>query len=146
MSPGTGWGPRHWVGTTLHPPGGHGKIGTVVRLARLAAILMLTALVASWPALTGTAPAQASEPLALQDQITDETSAQVLSDSPEAQEAVDDLRAQTGYRLFAVFVDSFDGLGYDEWADETADLSQLGDADLLLAVAVQEETYAVNVS
>lgn len=118
----------------------------MVRLARLAGALMLTALLAAGMTLVGSTPAQASGPLTLPDQITDETAAQVLGHSPEAQEAVDELQAETGYRLFMVFVDTFGGLDYEQWADETAELSQLGDADLLVAVAVQEENYAVNVS
>lgn len=118
----------------------------MVRFARLAGILLLTALLAAWPALAGPGTAYASDPLTLREQITDRTSAGVLGDTAEAQRAVDELRETTGYRLFVVFIDTFGGLSYEQWGDQTAELSRLGDADILLAVAVQQEDYTINTS
>ncbi|HLS15433.1 MAG TPA: TPM domain-containing protein, partial [Beutenbergiaceae bacterium] len=100
---------------------------------RITCILLLGVLLAAWPGLGGTAPAAADPPQALDDQLTDLTTDQVLTDGRgEAEEAIADLRAEADYLLFAVFVDSFDGMAFDQWADETARMSQLGDRDLLL--------------
>ncbi len=50
------------------------------------------------------------------------------------------LRAD-GTDLFVVYVDSFDGADGQQWASDTANLSQFGTNDVLLAVAVEDRTY-----
>ncbi|MGC0249346.1 TPM domain-containing protein [Pseudactinotalea sp. Z1748] len=121
----------------------------MARLSRIARALFAGVLLAAWFSVAGPtlAPAHAQDPLSLDEQLTDLTSDQVLdSGRAEAQDAVDELREETGYLLFVVFVDTFGGTNYDDWVDETANLSNLGDRDLLLAVAVQEEAYGVSIS
>ncbi|MCZ2827173.1 MULTISPECIES: TPM domain-containing protein [unclassified Modestobacter] len=94
--------------------------------------------------ITGLLPAgtaMAAQPVALDTPITDE--AGVLgADAAAAEEAVAELRAQTGIDLSAVFVPSFDGEEDDaDWAELTAMESELGDEEVLLAVATDEAEY-----
>ncbi|MGC0144760.1 TPM domain-containing protein [Pseudactinotalea sp. Z1732] len=121
----------------------------MARLSRIARALLAGVLLAAWFSVAGPAlaPAHAQDPLSLDEQLTDLTSDQVLdSGRAEAQDAIDELREETGYLLFVVFVDTFGGTNYDDWVDETANLSNLGDRDLLLAVAVQDSAYGVSIS
>ena len=85
-------------------------------------------------------PAAAVPPFRLADQVTDE--AGVLGGgTAQVEEALAELRADTGTQLFVAFVDSFDGADGDEWAAATAELSQLGRNDALIAVAVEDRAY-----
>ncbi|MBL7256881.1 TPM domain-containing protein [Actinoplanes sp. LDG1-01] len=88
--------------------------------------------------MAGPAGAQAPERLATQ--VTDR--AGVLDDRGAVDAALRDLQEKTGLQLFVVLVDSFDGTPAQEWTDETARLSDLGDRDALLAVAVTDRAYA----
>lgn len=88
----------------------------------------------------------ADDPLRLSEHLTDTTASSALSNGrAEAQRAIDDLREETGYDLYVVFVDSFDGTPAADWAHETAEISDLGQRDLLLAVAVQDRAYAFSI-
>jgi hypothetical protein len=64
----------------------------------------------------------------------------------DVRDALDRLFDQTGAKLFVVYVDSFtnpsDSL---PWADKAAELSGLGDADMLLAIATDDRNYALSV-
>src|SRR5918993_247450 len=83
----------------------------------------------------------AEGPMRLDTQLTDE--AGVLgSRQGEAQAALDELRNATGLQLFVVFVHSFDGDPAQQWTDETASRSDLGDRDGLLAAATRDRSYA----
>jgi hypothetical protein len=59
----------------------------------------------------------------------------------QVQQAVDDLYASRGTKLFVVYVDAFTGAAIDDWADDTAELSGLGTDDVLLAIAVDDRAY-----
>ena len=48
-------------------------------------------------------------------------------------------------QLWVAYVDSFSGVGAQEWADQTAELSDLGLSDVLLAVATEDRAYAYSV-
>jgi uncharacterized membrane protein YgcG len=85
-------------------------------------------------------PASAVPPLEVSDQITDEVAA-LGTGAAAAQEAVDELAADDDVNIYAAFVPSFDGADVDDWAQRTALLSELDESDILLAVAVSEETY-----
>lgn len=101
----------------------------------LVAVLAALALLLSAPA------AVAEPPTRLADQVTD--SAGVLSgDEARVRAALQELRTETGVQLFVAFVDSFDGVGAQEWADQVAQRSDLGVDDYLLAVAVEDRAYA----
>src|SRR4051812_9602957 len=112
-------------------------MGGMSRLLR--SIAVLSALVA--PVLIA-GPAAAEEPVALTEQITD--TADVLSDEPGDEQAIDQLRADQDIQLFVVYVDTFDGATGEDWARQTADLTGLGGNDLLFAVAVDDRAYGVH--
>ncbi|MBO0901221.1 TPM domain-containing protein [Cellulomonas sp. zg-ZUI222] len=65
----------------------------------------------------------------------------VLDDVPAVQDAVDEVRTETPYRLTVVYVDTFDGLSPDTWVQRTAEASGLGSSDAVLAVAVDDREY-----
>ncbi|MET1042843.1 MAG: TPM domain-containing protein [Microbacteriaceae bacterium] len=74
--------------------------------------------------------------------------ADVLGDgADEAQAAIDRLMADTDLGLYVVYVDEFTNPSERaDWALQTAELNQLGDNDLLLAVAVDDRIYQVDQS
>jgi hypothetical protein len=111
--------------------------GELVTTARRA-LLALTAVAA---VLLPPAPALADPPSRLATQITDRADA-LTSGRTSVDQALSRLQADTGIQLFVVFVDSFDGTPAQEWTDETARLSDLGDRDALLAVATGDRAYA----
>nr|WP_243851081.1 TPM domain-containing protein [Modestobacter marinus] len=83
----------------------------------------------------------AEQPVALEAPVTDR--AGVLgADADEVEDAVAELRAETGIALSAVLVPSFDGETDDaDWAELTAMESGLGAEEVLLAVATDEAAY-----
>lgn len=89
-----------------------------------------------------TLPATAEPPFRVDAHVVDRTSDGVLDgDTAEVEAAIEQLRSQTDLDLFIVFVDSFDGTPAEEWANQTAETSGLGNLDLLFAVAtVDRET------
>jgi TLP18.3/Psb32/MOLO-1 phosphatase superfamily protein len=78
-------------------------------------------------------------------QITD--AAGVLDDDErsEVEDALQRLLDEDGVQLFVVYVDSFDGIGGQQWADDTAVGNGLGLDDVLLAVAVEDRQYGYSV-
>jgi TPM domain len=112
--------------------------GTVLRLSVL--IGMLAALV------LGAGSAAAEPPLRLDDRVTDRAGVLGPGGVAQVEEAVERLRSERGVDLFVVFVESFDGAGGQEWADQAAVRSQLGEEDALLAVAVGDRAYGVSVA
>jgi hypothetical protein len=116
----------------------------VSRFARVAArtVALLVAIAAV--AVVLVQPAWPVEPFRLGDQIEDRVAA--LDDrTEEVQEALDDLRRSDDIQLWVAYVDSFSGVGAQEWADRTAELSDLGLSDVLLAVATEDRAYAYSV-
>ena len=108
------------------------------------AAAVLAVMLAAGTLLLGSWPAQASDPVTLDQQLTDLSSDQVL-EPDRVSSAVERLSEEAGYQLYVVFTDTFGGLHYEDWADETAQMSQLGDTDLLLAVAVEERAFATSI-
>ncbi|GMA30364.1 TPM domain-containing protein [Litorihabitans aurantiacus] len=90
------------------------------------------------------APAAADAPLRLGSPVTDLTSGSVVGSISGAESAIRQLASDGDYQLWAVYVDSFDGADGVAWADETADLSGLGDDHLLLAVAVEDREFGLS--
>src|ERR687895_2011580 len=111
---------------------------TVRRLSVLIAVLAVLML--------GAGRAAAEPPMRLDDRVTDRAGVLGTDGVAQVQAAIERLRADTGVDLFVVFVESFDGAGGQEWADETAVRSQLGEEDALLAVAVRDRAYGVSVA
>ncbi len=85
-------------------------------------------------------PASAEPPLEVTGQVTDEVAA-LGSGAAAARTSVEELAAEDDLGLYAVFVSSFDTMDAGDWAEDTAQLSQLDGTDILLAVSVGEETY-----
>jgi hypothetical protein len=111
-------------------------VGWVTRRAFLAATM--AACVAFVPT------ASAEQPFRLADQIEDR--AGVLDGrEDEVQEAIDELRREDDIQLWLAYVDTFSGVGAEEWAEETAEQSDLGLSDVLLAVATEDRAYAYSV-
>jgi uncharacterized membrane protein YgcG len=103
--------------------------------------LVSVAIVALAIGVASGSPAVADDPMRLDDQITDRVDA--LGDREgEVATALSVLRSQSGLQLFVVYVRSFNGTPAQEWADETAQRSDLGENDGLLAVATGDRAYA----
>jgi uncharacterized membrane protein YgcG len=106
------------------------------RVATVAALL-----VGLLACMTGAASAEA--PLRVNDQITDKAGA-LGTDTSRVQSALDRLSADTDMRLYVVYVVSFSGRSGQDWADETARMSQLGRNDAVLAVATGDRAYGTS--
>jgi hypothetical protein len=115
---------------------------TVRRLSVLIGVLIGVAAVL----VLSTGSAAAEPPLRLDDRVTDRAGVLAPDQAAQIQDAIDRLRAENNVDLFVVFVQSFDGTGGEEWAHEAARLSQLGEEDALLAVAVGDRTYGLSVA
>lgn len=92
----------------------------------------------------GASSAHAEDPMDVRGEITDPAGA--LTDTSAVQAALDRLRDNTDMQLFVVYVDSFDGLSGEDWAAQTAELSGLGTDDALLAVAVDDRRYGLDIA
>ncbi|GAB2467773.1 TPM domain-containing protein [Xylanimonas ulmi] len=120
-------------------------------LAALAVVLLGGALALA-PALApdAVAPAvlsaaHADQPLSTLDgEITDRVDA-LGERTSDVQAALDRVADATTYRLFVVYVDSFDGQDGRGWANQTANAAHLGLNDVLLAVATEERSFGLSV-
>ena len=106
---------------------------------------LLVAIVAAVQLWAGGGPAWAEQPFRVDDQVTDRVGA-LAGDSARVREALDRLRDANGTQLFVVYVSDFNGMNGQQWSDETARRSQLGDRDVLLAVAVDDRAYGYSVA
>ncbi|QAY64851.1 TPM domain-containing protein [Xylanimonas allomyrinae] len=95
------------------------------------------------PTLLGVAHAE--QPLAdLDGEITDRVG--VLGDrTADVQAALDRVADETTFRLFVVYVDSFDTLDGRSWANQTATAAHLGLHDILLTVATGDRSFGLSV-
>jgi hypothetical protein len=105
--------------------------------------LLVVATVAAMQLWAG-GPVWAEQPLRVDDQVTDRVGA-LAGDVARVRGALERLREANGTQLFVVYVSSFDGMDGQQWSDETARRSQLGDRDVLLAVAVDDRAYGYSV-
>jgi hypothetical protein len=86
------------------------------------------------------APASATDPLDIDQQITDQ--ADVLGDrQPDVQRALDRFFDRTGDRLYVVYVPSFGSATPAEWAAATAEKSDLGPSVVLLVFATKTRAF-----
>ena len=91
----------------------------------------------------GAGVASAEAPLRVDGQITDPVGA--LGGDPSAvRAALDRLDDAGAVRLYVVYVKSFSGRTGEDWADQTAQRSQLGRDEALLAVAVDDRAYGTS--
>nr|WP_246401286.1 TPM domain-containing protein [Jiangella mangrovi] len=77
--------------------------------------------------------------------ITDRAGALSGADESRIQDSFDRLTDESGLQMFVVYVDSFDGVDGQDWANETASISGLGTDDILLAVALRDRSFAISV-
>ncbi len=92
-------------------------------------------------ALLGAGPASAAAPTEVTAQLTDPTVLLSAADRTAVHEAVNQLAGEHHIGLYVVFVSTFDSLPAEDWAEQTAQLSELDESDMLLAVAVGGESY-----
>lgn len=85
--------------------------------------------------------AAAHPPHELTGLLTDRAAVLTDTDGAQVRRALDDLAQERGIRLHVVYVDSFDGLTGEQWADQTFVRSALGEGDVVLAVAVADRVY-----
>lgn len=107
------------------------------------AAALVTAMVAmalAFLAALAAPNASAEAPSRLQQQVTDSAGALGGSTS-EVEQRFAELRSTDQVQLWVTYVDSFDGMSAEQWAKQTAQMSDLGASDALLAVAVQDEGY-----
>jgi hypothetical protein len=89
--------------------------------------------------LTGTAPAAADPPFAVQDLLTDRVGA-LGPEAAEVRNTLEAVRNETGGALHVVLVDGFEQADAD-WAEQVAAQSNLGSSYLLFAIAVDDSQY-----
>ncbi|MCL1899319.1 MAG: TPM domain-containing protein [Promicromonosporaceae bacterium] len=113
------------------------------RALGLPSVLLLTAL-----SVFGLAAGAGAEPPLdnLSGQVTDHSGVLSEADVAEVQAAVDTAFTESGELLFVVFVDSFDGMDGLAWANQTATNAQLGDNNVLLAVATADRSMGMSTS
>jgi uncharacterized membrane protein YgcG len=111
-------------------------------LLSLAALLALVTLLAGGLLLP--ARAMAEDPFRLASQIEDRAGA-LDGREGEVKAALEDLQDSERVQLWVAYVDTFSGVGAQDWANETAVESDLGLNDVLLAVAVEDRGYAYSV-
>jgi hypothetical protein len=112
----------------------------ITRLLSLLMVVLATGLLAfSSPTAT------AEPPFRLPAQVTDNAGALSGSERAQVQSALDTLYDDKRVQLFVVFVDSFDGAGGQNWAENTRQLSGFGDDDALLAVAIVDREFEFQV-
>ena len=117
--------------------GGPSLDGAILRkVLVLGAVAALAATLAPFAA--------AEQPFRLESQIEDRVGA-LEGEEEDVQEALDELRSDEQIQLWVAYVDSFSGVGAQEWADQTAEQSDLGLSDVLLAVATEDRAYAYSV-
>jgi len=105
----------------------------------------LAALLIAGSALATAAPAAAEPPFRVAEQVTDR--AGVLAGSgQQVDDALSKLQSEDHQQLWVVYVDSFDGLSGEQWAQQTFDASGFGGDDVLLAVAVGDRAYGYHVA
>lgn len=112
------------------------------RFARLLIVLSLAAL----GCLLGIGASTAEAPMRVPQPITDDAGVLSSADEARIQEATDSLFNDHGLQLWVVYVNTFNGIGYESWINQTADNSDFGPNDALLAVAVQDRSYGLWVS
>jgi hypothetical protein len=108
-------------------------------MRRVAAV---AALVLGLLAFSG-ATASAEAPLRVTGDITDPAGA-LGGDTAEVQAALQRLTADANLRLYVVYVQNFSGRNGQDWADRSAQASQLGRRDALLAVAIDDRAYGIS--
>nr|WP_280432528.1 TPM domain-containing protein [Nocardia brasiliensis] len=93
------------------------------------------------PTLRGAPWPPAEPPARLDTYVVDPAKVLDQGQLDQVRSAVNQLYADHQVRLWVVYVRDFDGLGSQQWADQTASKSDLGTRDLLLAIATRDRAY-----
>lgn len=110
------------------------------RRDRLATALALALAFLASMMLWAAPAAEAEPPSRLQQQVTD--SADVLgARTGEVETRLAELRSSDSIQLWVTYVDTFDGIPAQQWAEQTYRTSGLGTRDALLVVAVEDRDY-----
>ncbi|MET0977159.1 MAG: TPM domain-containing protein [Leifsonia sp.] len=89
-----------------------------------------------------TAPASADSPVDFGATDIVDTAGVLGADTTSVQDAIDSLQADTGQGLLVAFVPTFENpADREQWAQRTAEINQLGESNVLLAVAVDDRLY-----
>ncbi|WP_278315049.1 TPM domain-containing protein [Lolliginicoccus levis] len=122
-------------------------VRTGPRRTAWAALLALLLVIAPGVALgPGLSIAHAEQPFELRDRITDNAAVLTAEETAAVREAMNTLSDTRGIRLWVVLTDSFSGIEGSAWTDSVAELSRLGDEDVLLAVAVGDRDYYLDLA
>jgi LPXTG-motif cell wall-anchored protein len=115
------------------------RIGrALTRTAAALAVVTITGLTAP--------PVSAEPPFRLPSQITDQIGVLSGSDRTDVQTALDQLSSDENIDLYVVYVDTFeDPSTATDWAAQTWQISDLGQNQMLLAIATGGRAYAVHV-
>ncbi|WP_454778604.1 TPM domain-containing protein [Georgenia muralis] len=105
------------------------------------AVRALAVALLTLPALAIAGPAGAVPPEQLTEQVTDVADVLSTAEEQDVQEVIDQVQDETGQLVYVAFVDDFTGMGSNQWAVETAELSNLGPANVLLAVGIDVNSY-----
>ncbi|MDV7100003.1 TPM domain-containing protein [Gordonia amicalis] len=111
---------------------------------RIAAVLGAAGLALGMTLLltgVGAGTAAAEPPTRLPTYVVDSANAISPAQRSELEAAVDKLYNDHGIQMWIVYVRDFGGLTSEQWADQTAVASELGDHDALLAVATEDRAY-----
>jgi len=120
---------------------------TMTNRSRIAAAFAggLAALGLATASVLCAAPASADPPMTAsqwnQQSVVDKAGVLSSSGMSQVNQAISAVSTKTHYQLFVVYVNSFDGLQGQDWADQTATQSGMGSNDLLIAVAVQDQEW-----
>nr|WP_169792096.1 TPM domain-containing protein [Jiangella muralis] len=107
---------------------------------------LVTLVVVAFTTILVVGPAVAEPPFNVPGPITDRAGALAGDDEQRIQAAFDRLTDDAGLQMFVVYVESFDGLDGQTWANDTATASGLGTDDILLAVALQDRSFGISVT
>ncbi|WP_032400043.1 TPM domain-containing protein [Rhodococcoides fascians] len=116
---------------------------SVHRFRRLTATGALTLFAA---VLLAPGVASAEAPSRLATQITDNVQALDPDSLAEVQTSIDDLYGGSQLRLWVTYVADFDNMSAADWARQTYERSDLGQRDVLLAVATVDRSYYLGVN
>lgn len=104
--------------------------------------LLVTLVAGLFISLMAMPAAFAERPFAVQGKITDASNV-LGADHQRVESALKTFSKQTGFDLLVVYVNSFDGMSGDKWAEQAATKSSLGTTDILLAIATEDSTFGV---
>ncbi|MFE0752096.1 TPM domain-containing protein [Gordonia sp. NPDC058843] len=110
-------------------------------LTRVASAAALVGLLGVIAALASPGAASAEPPTRLPNYVVDSANAITPAQRTDLEAAIDALYTDHAVQMWIVYVRDFDGLTSEQWADQTAVASELGDHDALLAVATEDRAY-----